>query len=166
MCEAYADLIADRSLIMIQVHAQSVSDLPEIRVVRRRIEFRPKGGSAGWRAVGVRVKDAAWTLPGVGMVTWAVPQRDKATNGGVARSGSGGTTANPSGGSGLIECTDRLRSCLSGTRLRQSPSSWAQRNWRRAWRGTSPNLPEWKSLNACSISAWVFMTNGPPIATA
>ena len=29
----------------------------------------------------------------------------------------------------------------------------------------SPNLPAWKSLNACVISALVFMTNGPPMAT-
>jgi Transposase DDE domain group 1 len=26
----------------------------------------------------------------------------------------------------------------------------------------SPNLPEWKSLNACVISALLFITNGPP----
>ena len=45
------------------------------------------------------------------------------------------------------------------------PASRAQRNRRRACRGTSPNLPEWKSRNACSISAWLFMTKGPPIAT-
>ena len=30
MGEAYADLIADRSLLMLQVHAQSVADVPEI----------------------------------------------------------------------------------------------------------------------------------------
>lgn len=36
MKDAYADLIADRSLIMIQVHAQSVADVPEIRDAVRR----------------------------------------------------------------------------------------------------------------------------------
>ena len=36
MYEAYAGLIADRSLIMIQVHAQSVTDVPEIRDAVRR----------------------------------------------------------------------------------------------------------------------------------
>ncbi len=36
MYKAYADLIADRSLIMIQVHAQSVSDISEIRDAVRR----------------------------------------------------------------------------------------------------------------------------------
>ena len=36
MIDAYADLIADRSLIMIQVHAQSVADVPEIRDAVRR----------------------------------------------------------------------------------------------------------------------------------
>jgi len=30
MGEAYAHLIADRTLLMLQVHAQSVADLPEI----------------------------------------------------------------------------------------------------------------------------------------
>jgi len=29
----------------------------------------------------------------------------------------------------------------------------------------SPNLPEWKSLNAWVISVLVFITNGPPITT-
>ncbi len=36
MNDAYADLVADRSLIMIQVHAQSVTDIPEIRDAVRR----------------------------------------------------------------------------------------------------------------------------------
>ncbi len=36
MFDAYAGLIADRSLIMIQVHAQSVADVPEIRDAVRR----------------------------------------------------------------------------------------------------------------------------------
>ncbi len=36
MYKAYADLIADPSLIMIQVHAQGVSDVPEIRDAVRR----------------------------------------------------------------------------------------------------------------------------------
>lgn len=33
---AYAELIADRSLLMLQVHAQSASDVPEIRDALRR----------------------------------------------------------------------------------------------------------------------------------
>ncbi|MBO1738987.1 TetR/AcrR family transcriptional regulator [Leifsonia sp. TF02-11] len=33
---AYAELIADRSLLMLQVHAQSASDVPEIREALRR----------------------------------------------------------------------------------------------------------------------------------
>ena len=36
MGEAYAELIADRSLLMLQVHAQSASDTPEIREALRR----------------------------------------------------------------------------------------------------------------------------------
>ena len=45
------------------------------------------------------------------------------------------------------------------------PDGAGQRYFRRACRGMSPNLPEWKSLNACMISVFVFITNGPPIAT-
>lgn len=36
MGDAYADLIADRDLLMLQVHAQSASDIPEIREAMRR----------------------------------------------------------------------------------------------------------------------------------
>jgi AcrR family transcriptional regulator len=36
MGEGYADLIADRTIIMIQVHAQGASDIPAIREVVRR----------------------------------------------------------------------------------------------------------------------------------
>jgi AcrR family transcriptional regulator len=36
MGDAYAELIADRSLLMLQVHAQSASDVPEIREELRR----------------------------------------------------------------------------------------------------------------------------------
>lgn len=34
--QAYAELIADRTLLMIQVHAQSASDLPEVRAAAQR----------------------------------------------------------------------------------------------------------------------------------
>ncbi|MBB5920809.1 AcrR family transcriptional regulator [Actinoalloteichus hoggarensis] len=36
MCAAYAELIADRDLLMLQVHAQSAADIPEIRAAIRR----------------------------------------------------------------------------------------------------------------------------------
>lgn len=36
MGDAYAELIADRDLLMLQVHAQSASDIPEIRDAMRR----------------------------------------------------------------------------------------------------------------------------------
>ena len=36
MGQAYASLIADRDLLMIQVHAQSASDIPEVRDAMRR----------------------------------------------------------------------------------------------------------------------------------
>lgn len=36
MTEAYADLVADRDLLMLQVHAQSAGDVPEIRAAIRR----------------------------------------------------------------------------------------------------------------------------------
>jgi len=36
MTDAYVDLIADRNLIMLQVHAQAASDIPEIRDAVRR----------------------------------------------------------------------------------------------------------------------------------
>lgn len=36
MGDAYADLIADRDLLMLQVHAQSAADVPEIREALRR----------------------------------------------------------------------------------------------------------------------------------
>jgi len=36
MGEAYADLIADRSLLMLQVHAQSASDVPAIQAALRQ----------------------------------------------------------------------------------------------------------------------------------
>jgi AcrR family transcriptional regulator len=36
MGEAYADLIGDRDLLMLQVHAQSAADVPEIREALRR----------------------------------------------------------------------------------------------------------------------------------
>ena len=36
MTDAYVDLIADRNLIMLQVHAQAASDVPEIRDAVRR----------------------------------------------------------------------------------------------------------------------------------
>ncbi|MFC6010726.1 TetR/AcrR family transcriptional regulator [Nocardia lasii] len=36
MGEAYAELIADRSLLMLQVHAQSATDIPEIAEALRR----------------------------------------------------------------------------------------------------------------------------------
>jgi AcrR family transcriptional regulator len=36
MGDAYASLIADRDLLMIQVHAQSASDVPEVRETMRR----------------------------------------------------------------------------------------------------------------------------------
>lgn len=36
MGNAYANLIADRDLLMLQVHAQSASDIPEIREAMRR----------------------------------------------------------------------------------------------------------------------------------
>lgn len=36
MGDAYAALIADRDLIMLQVHAQSASDIPEVREAMRR----------------------------------------------------------------------------------------------------------------------------------
>ncbi|WP_030903902.1 TetR/AcrR family transcriptional regulator [Streptomyces sp. NRRL F-5126] len=36
MGDAYAELIADRSLLILQVHAQSASDVPEIKAAMRR----------------------------------------------------------------------------------------------------------------------------------
>ncbi|MBV2363082.1 TetR/AcrR family transcriptional regulator [Streptomonospora nanhaiensis] len=36
MGDAYADLIADRDLLMMQVHAQSVADIPEVLAAMRR----------------------------------------------------------------------------------------------------------------------------------
>ena len=36
MADAYAELIADRELLMLQVHAQSAADVPEIREALRR----------------------------------------------------------------------------------------------------------------------------------
>jgi hypothetical protein len=40
MSEAYAELIADKDLIMLQVHAQSAADVPEIKdAVRRGLEL-------------------------------------------------------------------------------------------------------------------------------
>jgi hypothetical protein len=36
MGDAYAELIADRDLLMLQVHAQSASDVPEVRAAVRR----------------------------------------------------------------------------------------------------------------------------------
>ncbi len=36
MGDAYAELIADRDLLMMQVHAQSASDIPQVREVMRR----------------------------------------------------------------------------------------------------------------------------------
>ena len=36
MYGAYVDLMADRDLIMVQVHAQSASDIPEVRDAVRR----------------------------------------------------------------------------------------------------------------------------------
>ncbi|NYH53159.1 MULTISPECIES: TetR/AcrR family transcriptional regulator [Nocardiopsis] len=36
MGDAYADLIADRDLLMLQVHAQSAADIPEVREALRR----------------------------------------------------------------------------------------------------------------------------------
>ncbi len=51
MGEAYAELIADRQLLMLQVHAQSVADVPEIGdALRRGLERVTRYASARSRA--------------------------------------------------------------------------------------------------------------------
>jgi hypothetical protein len=65
----------------------------------------------------------------------------------------------------LTQCAGRDGFDRDQSSVRLLHTGWTHRNLSRAWRGTFPNLPEWKSRNACSISAWLFMTNGPPIAT-
>lgn len=52
MGDAYTELIADQNLLMLQVHAQSASDVPEIRAAQRRglqriVEFAAERSGAG-----------------------------------------------------------------------------------------------------------------------
>ena len=63
--------------------------------------------------------------------------------------------------------TDDLASLEALTRRPGAPDpAGGQRSYfSLAWRGTRPNLPAWKSVNACAISVRLFITNGPPIAT-